>query len=66
MNFHSERRSNETHQSRSDPDARLARKGHRKEAKLCYSGNVIIENRHGIVVDTELLEATAPLNAMPR
>lgn len=57
VDFHGERRSNETHQSTSDPDARLARKGNGKEARLCYSGNVIIENRHGLVVDTELLEA---------
>ena len=58
VNFHGERRSNETHQSQTDPDARLARKGNGKEAKLSFSGNVIIENRHGLVVDTELMEAT--------
>ena len=58
VNFHGERRSNETHQSTSDPDARLARKGHGKEAKLAFCGNVLIENRHGLVVDTELWEAT--------
>jgi transposase len=57
VNFHGQRRSNETHESTTDPDARLARKGDGKEAKLCYVGNVMIENRHGIVVDTELLQA---------
>jgi transposase len=39
VNFHGERRSNETHQSSADPEARLARKGAGKEAKLCYSAN---------------------------
>jgi IS5 family transposase len=57
VNFHGEKRSNATHESTTDPDARLARKGNGKEAKLCYHGNVMIENRHGLVVDTELLEA---------
>ena len=40
-----------------DPDARLARKGNGQEAKLSYCGNVMIENRNGLVVDTELLQA---------
>jgi Transposase DDE domain len=57
VNFHGEKRSNETHQSATDPDARLARKGDGKEARLSYCGNVMIENRHGLVVDAELLEA---------
>ena len=57
VDFHGERRSNATHESTTDADARLARKGNGKEAKLCYSGNVMIENRHGLVVDTELWEA---------
>src|SRR5262245_24693129 len=52
-----ERRSNETHESRTDHDARLARKGDGKESKLSYSGNVLIENRNGLVVDTELFQA---------
>lgn len=58
VNFRGERRSNETHQSQTDPEARLARKGDGKEAKLSYCGSVLIENRHGLVVDTELLHAT--------
>ena len=55
VNFHGEKRSNETHESRTDPDARLARKSGGHEAKLAYCGNVLIENRKGLVVDTELL-----------
>lgn len=57
VDFRGEKRGNETHESKTDPDARLARKGNGKEAKLCYSGNVMIENRHGLVVDAELLQA---------
>jgi transposase len=57
VDFHGERRSNETHESTTDPDARLARKGSGKEAKLSYSGNLLIENRNGLIVDSEVLEA---------
>jgi transposase len=57
VNFHGEKRSNATHESTTDPDARLARKSHSHEAKLSYCGNVLIENRNGLVVDAELLEA---------
>jgi transposase len=57
VDFHGERRSNETHQSTTDADARLARKGGGQEGKLAYCGNVLIENRNGLVVDTELLQA---------
>jgi transposase len=56
IDFHGERRSNETHESTTDPDARLARKSGGHEAKLAYSGNVLMENRYGLVVDTELLQ----------
>ena len=56
VDFHGEKRSNDTHQSTTDPDARLARKSGGHEAKLAYCGNIIIENRHGLVVDTELLQ----------
>jgi transposase len=56
VDFHGEKRSNETHQSTTDPDARLARKSGGHEAKLSYTGNVMIENRNGLVVDTELLQ----------
>ncbi len=57
VDFHGERRSNETHESTTDADARLARKSGGHEAKLAYCGNVLIENRNGLVVDTELLQA---------
>src|SRR3954447_24948340 len=57
VDFHGERRSNETHESTTDADARLARKSGGHEAKLAFCGNVLIENRNGLVVDTELLQA---------
>jgi transposase len=57
VDFHGEKRSNQTHCSMSDPDALLARKGAGKEAKLSYSGHVLMENRNGLVVDTEVLQA---------
>jgi len=55
INFRGEKRSNETHESKTDPDARLARKSGGHESKLAYCGNVMIENRNGLVVDTELV-----------
>src|SRR6202046_1218184 len=57
VNFHGERRSNETHQSTADPEALLARKGAGKEAKLSYCGNVLMENRTGLVADVETMQA---------
>ena len=56
-NFHGERRRNDTHASTTDPDARLLRKGHGKEAKLCFMGHVLLENRHGLVVEAALTRA---------
>jgi transposase len=50
VDFHGERRTNETHASTTDPQARLARKGDRQEAKLFYSGHVVMDNRHGVAV----------------
>src|ERR1700735_5005021 len=58
VNFHGETRRNDTHESKTDPDARLARKGGGQESKLAYCGNVMIENRNGLVVDTELVKAS--------
>ncbi len=55
VDFHGEKRSNNMHESATDPDCRLARKGGGHEAKLAYCGNVVIENRNGLVVETELL-----------
>jgi transposase len=54
VNFHGERRSNETHQSTTDTEALLARKGKGKEAKLYYSGNALAENRNFLVVDFQI------------
>jgi transposase len=54
VDFHGEKRSNETHESTTDPDAMLARKGRGKEAKLCYSAHALMENRNGLVVDLQM------------
>jgi transposase len=51
VNFHGERRSNATHTSTTDPEARLTRKGPGKEAKLSYQGHALMDNRHGLVVN---------------
>ena len=56
--FHGEKRSNQTHASTTDPDARLYRKGPGQPAKLAYLGHVLMENRHALVVDTRLTQAT--------
>jgi len=56
--FHGEKRSNETHASTTDRDARLYRKGPGQPAKLAYLGHVLMENRHALVVDTRLTLAT--------
>jgi transposase len=58
VDFHGERRSNDTHASSTDPDARLARKGKGKEAKLCLMGHVLMENRHGLAVDVLVTRAS--------
>ncbi|HZU25908.1 MAG TPA: IS5 family transposase [Bryobacteraceae bacterium] len=55
--FHGERRSNETHESKTDPDARLYRKGHGQEARLGYLGHVLMENRNGLIVDAMVTQA---------
>jgi IS5 family transposase len=57
VNFHGETRSNEMHESASDPDALLARKGNGNEAKLSYNGNLLTENRNGLIVNTEVFQA---------
>src|SRR6188474_3602987 len=49
--FHGQKRSNDTHASTTDPDARLYRKGNGKETKLCFIGHGLMENRHGLLVD---------------
>src|SRR5438552_3741644 len=57
VDFHGEKRSNQTHASTTDEDALLARKGSGKEARLSYSGHVLMENRNGLVADAEVLQA---------
>ena len=57
-NFHKEKRSNETHQSTTDPEARLYKKGDGQPAKLCYMGHALMENRHGLAVGGGVSQAT--------
>jgi len=56
--FHGRRRSNASHASVTDPDARLYRKGNGKESRLCYMGHALMENRHGLVVGSALTLAS--------
>ena len=58
VDFHGQSRTNDTHCSNTDPEARLARKGSGKEAKLCFAGHVLMENRNGLVVDVMVTRAT--------
>ena len=58
INFHGESRRNDTHQSTTDPDALLARKGHGREAKLSFAGHVLLDNRHGLVANVCVTAAT--------
>jgi transposase len=58
VNFRGERRSNQTHESKTDPEAKLARKGKGKESKLSYSGNLLVENRNGLIVNAMAWEAS--------
>ncbi len=58
VDFHGQKRKNDTHQSKTDPEARLYRKGSGKEAKLCFMGHVLMENRHGLVIATGYTHAT--------
>jgi transposase len=56
-NFHGEKRANETHESTTDPDAKLFRKGNSQPAKLYFMGHALIENRHGLVVQADATAA---------
>ena len=66
VDFHGERRCNQTHESKTDPDAQLARKGPGKEAKLSYSGNLLVENRNGLIVNAGCWKPTVARNEMRR
>jgi len=57
VNFHGEERRNDTHESTTDPEAKLARKGAGKEAKLSYCGNLLVENGNGLIVGAEAFQA---------
>lgn len=57
VNFHGEKRTNLTHASRTDPEAKLYRKGSGQEAKLCHLGHALTENRHGLVMAVTVTEA---------
>jgi len=57
VNFHGQKRSNETHESKTDPDSLLARKSGGKESRLSYRGNLLVENRNGLIVDAEVFQA---------
>jgi transposase len=58
VNFHGQKRKNDTHQSTTDPESKLYRKGDGKEAKLSFMGHALMDNRHGLVVSTEYTQAT--------
>jgi hypothetical protein len=58
VNFDGERRSNLTHASTTDPEARLVRKGVGQEAKLGYQGHALMDNRHGLVVNACATQAS--------
>ena len=57
VNFHGEERRNDTHESTTDPQAKLARKGLGKEAKLSYCGNLLVENANGLIIEAEVFQA---------
>jgi hypothetical protein len=57
VDFHGQQRSNQTFESKTDTDALLARKGKGKESKLSYNGNLLVNNREGLIVNAELLQA---------
>jgi hypothetical protein len=58
VDLHGTKRSNATHASTTDPEARLCRKGKGKEARLCFMGHALAENRHGLIVEAALTQAT--------
>ena len=57
VSWHGEKRSNETHVSPKDPEAKLFRKGDNQGSKLCYMGHTLMDHRHGLIVDVEVTEA---------
>ena len=59
VDFRGQKRTNDTHRSTTDPEARLYRKSHGTESKLCFAGHVLMDNRYGLAVDSRLTEATS-------
>lgn len=59
VDFKGQKRANDTHQSTTDPEAKLYRKSHGQESKLCFAGHVLMDNRHGLAVDTQVSQATS-------
>jgi transposase len=59
VDFRGQKRTNDTHASTTDPDARLYRKSNGTESKLCFAGHVLMDNRHGLAVDSRLTTATS-------
>jgi hypothetical protein len=57
VNFRGEERANDTHESKTDPECLLARKSGGKESRLSYSGNLLVENRNGLIVGAEVFQA---------
>jgi transposase len=57
IDFHGHKRSNTTHQSTTDPEARLARKSNHTAARLCFAGHLLMENRNALIIDAELTPA---------
>jgi transposase len=57
--YHGEKRSNDTHASTTDPDAKLYRKSYNQAARLCYIGHALMENRNGLIVDAEATRASS-------
>jgi len=57
VDYHGQRRKNDTHESKTDPDARLYRKSKGSGAQMCYLGHALMENRHGLVVDVRVTHA---------
>jgi len=66
VDSHGEKKKNETHDSTTDPESLLARKGKGKEAKLSYTGHALVENRNGLVVNVRVTRATGPANEKRR
>jgi hypothetical protein len=58
VDFHGEKRSRDTHETKTDPDAYLFKKSQGSEAKLAYLGHLLMENRHGLVIDVKVTQAT--------